>query len=477
KHWIVEEKLQKLLNEKNDLVIKYIDTSYDERVRETIKKDRKSLKNLLAALKSRVGTTQAKYFASLNYESVFKVFPVWLVKMSDIYKVIPLFTEMFDYVIIDEATQSNIAQALPILQRGKKVIITGDPSQLRHFSFLSRAKQDIFKDKLGLSDVDDYITDYKNTSLLDVVSHSTQFGEQFVSLYEHFRSLPAIIRFSNKNFYENKLRIMTSKPGLSENLGIELVDCKGKRIKQGYNNEEAEIIISTLQAIIEDEKNLGINIASSVGILSPFRDQVENISKKIADTFSLDEIKKHKITINTAYGFQGDERDIMMLSFAVDNQTHATAFRYLNKEDVFNVSITRARKMQYVFYSIKPEKLKAENLLRQYLESFSTKKYAEDDGFVTDDFLDDVSDNLVEKGFQTWKNFKIAGLNIELIAKKNNKTVGIDLIGFPGQFAEAFTIERYKMLTRAGVDMFPLPYSYWINEKEFCLAEIEKAIK
>ena len=61
-----------------------------------------------------------------------------------------------------------------------------------------------------------------------------------------------------------------------------------------------------------------------------------------------------------------------------------------------------------------------------------------------------------------------------MIAGKEKKLIAIDLIGYPGQYKDIFTIERYKMLKRAGLKTFPLPYSVWVQDKNLCFSEIEK---
>lgn len=476
-HWQVEEEMQELLNKKNDLTIEYISSIYQENLFDILNNHKKSIDLLAKALRSNNGVKQTEYFQQLDFNIVFKIFPIWLVKMSDLYKTLPFKTEIFDFVIIDEATQCNIAQAVPVLQRGKHAIITGDFKQLRHFSFLSQTKQNIFKSKYKVNDFDDYITNYKKNSVLDIISKSTQYVNQFTSLDEHFRSLPAIISFSNKNYYDDKLKIMTSRPDLEENLGVEITECNGARNNKGVNQIEADFVLKKIKEIVENEKHLDSKICSSIGVLSPFRDQTEYLKKNITNDLKYSQISKHNISVNTAYGFQGDEKDIMLISFALDNNSHHSAFRYLNKEDVFNVSITRARKMQFVFHSLQIEKIKFNNILRRYLESFSPNISYNDEFNIKDEFLNDVKLTFKNNNFKVWQAYNVAGLTIDLIIKKNEKIIGIDLIGFPGQFEKAFTAERYKMLHRAGLDTFPLPYTYWVSEKEKCFTEIENIIK
>ncbi|MCP4159213.1 MAG: hypothetical protein GY760_03995, partial [Deltaproteobacteria bacterium] len=57
-----------------------------------------------------------------------------------------------------------------------------------------------------------------------------------------------------------------------------------------------------------------------------------------------------------------------------------------------------------------------------------------------------------------------------------NKTFGIDLIGYPGEFENAFSLDRYKMLKRAGLRTFPLPYVNWVLNRDRCIDEIKNLI-
>lgn len=478
-HFAIIKKIYQNLAIKNQLILELIRKKYDENVEFALKKERKELNKLLKALKSRRGTKQEELFEQINFAAVLKVFPIWLVKMSDIHKVLPLKKELFDYVIIDEATQCDIASTIPILQRGKNAIITGDPNQLRHLSFISSAQQDMFSSKLNISDKYESMLNYKNKSILDIVLENSTSNNQFVFLDEHYRSLPAIINFSNINFYEKALKIMTSRPLLKTTEGIELHQCKGCiREKAGYNKKEAQKTIDIVKKIINTEEYLKKNICSSIGILSPFRDQVEYISKEISKQLTLAEIKKHNIIINTAYGFQGDERDIMILSFALDNSSNSAAFRFLNKEDVFNVAITRARKIQHIVYSVDTKLLKNDYLIRQYIDSFenTTIKNTETQE-IKNKFALDVKKELELLGFDIHIGFHVAGLDIDIVATKDGHNYGIDLIGYPGMFEEIILMERYIMLTRANLPTFPMAYTYWVADKNKTIQEFVNSTK
>ena len=79
-------------------------------------------------------------------------------------------TTEFDLVIIDEATQCDIASSLPILQRGKAAVIVGDPKQLKHISFLSTKQQQYLIQENQLDKLPFQQLDYRNKSILDLVS-------------------------------------------------------------------------------------------------------------------------------------------------------------------------------------------------------------------------------------------------------------------------------------------------------------------
>jgi hypothetical protein len=471
-------KTEALLDDKNEIIRQYIKQKYNEQIEESLKKDRSHLVNLANALKAGSGNKQEEIFEKVNFSAVFKLFPIWLVKMSDIYKVLPLQAELFDIAVIDEATQCDIASTLPILQRAKHTVFTGDPKQLRHSSFLSGVQQKILSDKYGLNQVSPELLNYRDNSILDICLQTVKEQAQINMLDEHFRSKPAIIRFSNQAFYQDRLRIMTANPLLQYNEGIKAVKLNGQRNKSGYNKLEADYILNEISKLIKVKDELGHHNIQSIGILSPFRDQAEYISRRIEQELSTEALSKYQISVGTAYSFQGEERDLMFISFALDNNSHFMAYRQIEKPDVFNVAVTRARILQYVVYSADTDQLPADSLLRNYLQGFelpeAKKKTAAE---IKDRFAQEVKAELEQAGYAVQIAFPAAGFLLDAVISKNNKLCVIDLIGYPGQFADVFDTERYRILNRAGLKCFPLPYSRWLNDKRSCTEDIEDFMK
>ena len=163
----------------------------------------------------------------------------------------------------------------------------------------------------------------------------------------------------------------------------------------------------------------------------------------------------------------------MFISLVVDPESHAGSIRFLNKPDVFNVAITRARSVQYVFLSIPPEDLKSGSLLARYVEDIRWGHTVSSASSATDPWLVRVTDALRTRGFRTWPCYTIAGVEVDLVVEKHDRTVGVDLIGFPGQFARPLHLERYRMFQRAGLRLFPLTLSSWLASEDACIKELE----
>ncbi|MCP4131696.1 MAG: AAA family ATPase [bacterium] len=467
---------------RNKDIIKLITMRNNRRIWHTLSFNKKTLQLFDNAIRARTDGKQEELFKQIDFQQLLKTFPIWLVSTTGIYNILPLEKELFDLAIIDEATQCDMASCIPILFRAKRTVIVGDPNQLRHISFLSRYQQFLIGAEQGLRDSEVEDLDYRNKSILDLANERIKAHKHIQFLDEHFRSLPRVIEFSNNHFYNNSLRIMTGKPGLRDHTAIEVVRCKGTRTKQGVNKEECEAILAMIKKIVKEQKNLDPQMSQSIGILFPFRDQVDYMYKALMNSFPIDTIEKHSMLVGTAYTFQGEERDTMFISFAVDNTSHKNTHYFISKPDVLNVSITRARVKQYVFLSIDPGTIGQDLLFRSYVEYAlevnreHEREKEKERGENFDVFLEDVIAALKLPGVRLYPAYEIAGLTIDLVIEYKHKTCGIDLIGYPGEFGESFSLDRYKMYYRAGLQIVPLSYSEWCFHKDTSLDEIKKSI-
>ncbi|MGB0525891.1 MAG: AAA domain-containing protein [Flammeovirgaceae bacterium] len=443
--------------------------------------NRVHLNQFLKALRARTGVKQEALFNETNFDIILHTFPIWLVNLADLYDVLPLQKELFDVAIIDEATQCDIASCLPFMQRAKRVVVVGDPHQLRHVSFLSKARERILIKKNGLAESNVDWLDYRAKSILDLVDEQIAQQSSITFLDEHFRSLPDIIAYSNQAFYANELHVMSQNPINAKKQAVELIDCAGTRSSKGINKEEADFIFEKLDQLIQEEQLIGVDVCHKLGILSPFRDQVDYLSKRLIQNVAPEAIIKHEIQVGTAHSFQGEERDIMFISFVVDSKSPSGSFMHINKPDVFNVSITRARIKQYVLLSTPIDRLKQGThlhnfitLIRQYQQEQATQA---EPVLVYDDFLKAVIAALKAEGITCYPNYPLAGLSVDLVAEKGKHILGIDLIGWSETLGHAFSLERYQIINRAGLKIIPLPYTLWREQQANCLKVILEEFK
>jgi hypothetical protein len=473
-YWDLMGNYQQQLKAHHQTIAQSLQAATRHRRRQALNQHRREFLKLSKALRARTNRKQEEWFAQIDLDLLLRTLPVWLTPLSDADRLLPFKPALFDLAIIDEATQCDMASCLPVFFRAKRVVITGDPRQLRHVSFLSRERQRLLGGKWGLSDAEMESFDYREKSILDWVNEAIPSQEQVIFLDEHFRSRPPIIAFSNREFYRGALKIMTQRPDTTAAPSVEVRTIIGKRENGGPNRIEADALITEIIRMVESQKKLPGKLAHSLGVLSPFREQVDHLFARLTKQLEVAAIKKHRIRVGTAHSFQGEERDIMFLSFALDRDAHPGTLRYLDRADVFNVSVTRARNLQVVFCSVAAGDLPPKSLLRRYLEAVGKSVTVDPANAPEDAFLREVQATLLARGYHTWPCYVVAGLPVDLLIAKDGHSLGIDLVGYPGSLVNAFDLERHRLFQRAGLRLFPLSYSAWCNERPMCLQAIDR---
>ncbi|WP_282131456.1 DEAD/DEAH box helicase [Pseudoalteromonas aliena] len=473
KQWSSLEQINTQQIKREKLASSYLSALKNKNLKALIDTQRKSLNAFNQAIRSRTSKRQFELFDNIEYEALLSAFPVWLVSLNTLYRVLPLKAEMFDLVIIDEATQCNISSCLPALYRAKRAMIVGDTKQLRHYSFLAKNKEAQLMSKNNVSFSDKGVMSYRDNSILDLTLNALNDNKQLAFLDEHFRSKPELINFSNEHFYQSKLKIMQHRPCTSTgNLLVQRVN--GTRDSSGINHLESSSIINTIKQQITDDKSAGIS--HSIGVVSPFRSQADYITKEIETHFNEAEIIKHKLRSATPFGFQGEERDIMLISFALDNNAKRAA-AYINKADVFNVCITRARQKQCVFLSIDETQLPEYYLLRRYISSITQFEATHNVTSDIDKFQRSVICKLTSLKIETWAGYTIAGTDVDILCRYNGRYLAINLIGFPGPWADFFELDTYKLFSRANIEILPISYGLWVVDKSTCVQHIISKLK
>jgi len=311
------------------------------------------------ALLERLNGDNVRGFPYLNllqeqrrlFQQVTDVLPTWCVTNLSAKSSLPFAAGMFDLLVIDEASQCDIPSAIPLLFRSKRAVIIGDPQQLRHVTTIDKARDNQLQSKHGLISAEDVAFAFSINSLYDLASMSVG-GGQVVPLLEHFRSHADIIEFSSRQWYASTLRVCTDYRRLKlprgHVPGIEWTQVRGEVKKPQSGGAlciaECDAVVTCTKKLLEDESFTG-----TVGVVTPFRAQANRIKDKLFECFDYATIEKAGLIVDTAHGFQGDERDVIVFSPCVGQRMPGGAKCFLSSTgNLFNVAVSRARSVLHV---------------------------------------------------------------------------------------------------------------------------------
>ena len=224
---------------------------------------------------------------------------------------------------------------------------------------------------------------------------------------------------------------------------------------------------------MEDERKNPDNPVS-IGIISPFRAQVEQLKISVSKVLSDHMVRKHQIEIGTAHTFQGDERDIILMSWAFAPNSFPQSLTFLQKPNLFNVAITRARYKVINFVSRNPKDIQ-EGLFRDYMsyiEEYQNKQQALnnpdiDENIYKNKLEREIAQTLRELGHKVRAGVEIAGLSADLLV--DDKFV-IEVDGV--EDSERPTVSNMKkqsIIERSGFKVNRVTYREWQYSSKACL--------
>jgi hypothetical protein len=270
-----------------------------------------------------------------------KALPCWAVTSLSARGRVPFKSGEFDLVVVDEASQCDIASAVPLLFRAKRAVVIGDPQQLRHISRLSPRHDQALMVKHDLLDNPGPTWGYHANSLFDLAAAK---ASSVVVLRDHHRSHADIINFSNAFFYGGRLRVATDYRRLRQPDGPAIRWVTGNAVRPptggAVNQAEAAAVVEELRTIAIVQR-----FPCEIGVVTPFRAQANLIEELVARDDALAPMLANRSFISeTAHKFQGDERDLIVFSPVMSRGMPVSATGFLKSQgNIFNVGITRAR--------------------------------------------------------------------------------------------------------------------------------------
>ena len=222
----------------------------------------------------------------------------------------------YDYVIIDEASQVDLATGALALSCAKRAVIVGDIKQLPNVvDDDMQIKTDMVFNAYNLKKP----YRYSNHSLLSSVIELFPNVPKTL-LREHYRCHPKIIEFCNKKFYNNQLIVHTAYTDKRRPLVV-YKTAQGNHARERMNQRQIDII---KQEIIPNEKLENVDL----GIVTPYRNQTNALQSTFQET---------SIKADTVDKFQGRENEVIILS-TVDNEISG----FTDNPNRLNVAVSRA---------------------------------------------------------------------------------------------------------------------------------------
>jgi very-short-patch-repair endonuclease/NAD(P)-dependent dehydrogenase (short-subunit alcohol dehydrogenase family) len=403
--------------------------------------------------------------------------PVWIMPLSRVFDSFDLVQTKFDVILLDEASQSDIT-ALVAFAIAKQVIVVGDKEQVTPYAVGQElGKIQSLIDEL-LQGVPNRMLYDGKTSIYDLAEQA--FGER-IRLEEHFRCVPDIIEFSNRLSYSGKIRPLresASSPYVNHLVAHRI---SGATSHNKINQKEALEVASIVAAMSEMEEysSASIGIISLVG-----QDQAIVIDSILQRRLTASTYSKHNLLCGNASQFQGDERDVVIISMV--DTCEAPPLSISQNEDfkkTFNVAASRSRNQLWVVHSLNPDtdlkpgdlRLRliqhAENpkALKQAVEA--TQKRADPKSVV---FEPMVIRDLMHVGFRVVPQFEVGAYTIDMIVEGSSKRVAIECDGDRYHPPEKLSddIQRQMVLERLGWTFIRIRGSEYFRNKESAIKRV-----
>lgn len=223
---------------------------------------------------------------------------------------------VYDYLIVDEASQVDLATGVLAFSCARNIVIVGDLRQLPNVLTESDVRaSDAIWGKFSL----DERYRFSSQSLLSSALETWQ-DAPVTLLREHYRCHPKIINFCNQKFYHGQLIVMTRDQNEPDVLALYRTTA-GNHARGHLNQRQVDVI---RQEVLPRLHQKGFQ---RIGIITPYRDQVAAVRKQLGNGYEVDTVHK----------FQGREKDAVILT-SVDN----VLTDFVDDPHMLNVAVSRA---------------------------------------------------------------------------------------------------------------------------------------
>jgi very-short-patch-repair endonuclease len=412
--------------------------------------------------------------------------PVWIMPIYRIAEQLHVTENMFDVVIVDEASQAGL-DATFLQYLAPKIVVIGDDKQV--------SPSAVGVDQQQLRDLaTQHLWDYRykaswqdpKLSLFDAAS--IWFGTRR-TLVEHRRCVPEIIGFSNRIAYEpDNIRLVPVRRFGSDRL----VPLKPVLVSDGYesgssgnkvNRAEADAVVAQIEKFLADPRYDGKTLGV-ISLLGPRQAKV--INDALLERVAPEEWAARDLRCGDAAAFQGSERDVVLLSMVCAPEPGQRLGSLTLESNVqrYNVAASRAKDQMWVFHSVRLDQLtSSEDLRFQLLDyCYNTVRTAGSDedgvvgGLVPEDrrvdpfdslFEQRVHNRIVERGYTVVPQYEAMRYRIDLVVVGAKGRLAVECDGdfWHGPEAYARDLTRERDLRRCGWKFFRVKESaFYVDE-------------
>lgn len=374
------DKIQSLLiNEKID-TLENICKAYKDKAKDADKKNKRLRELSLLILKDHLYSLYGKD----KERTVFSTEEIYL-KSGDFLKEYPVVLSTtfsatsninqnykFDCIIMDEASQVDIAAGALALSSANKAVIVGDLKQLPNVvdTHTEEIVSSIFA-KYGIAEAYRYSTNSFLSSICALFPNIPQ-----TLLREHYRCNPLIIGFCSKQFYNGELIPMKKDDGAFAPIRV-VRTVKGNHARGTVNLRQVETIVQEIVPALEEQY-------TDIGIIAPYNNQVNAIQEAL-------KLRGWALPTATVHKFQGRENEAIILS-TVDNQVR----EFTDDPHLLNVAVSRAKSQFTLIVSADEQPDSNIRDLIDYIEYYQGKSEVSKISSIFDLLYEDYTQELLD---------------------------------------------------------------------------------
>jgi len=363
--------------------------------------------------------------------------PVWIMPLARVAESFDPREEKFDVVIVDEASQSDVTGLLA-LYLGHRVIVVGDHEQVSPSAVGQRIEELQALRTQHLAGVPNQHLYDGQTSIYDLARQS--FGGT-IALREHFRCVPEIIDFSNYLSYHGQILPLRDpatarRPHVIEHLVPPVL---GGRGAGKTNEDEARAAAAMIAAMCDMPEYRG----KTLGVISLVGDeQALLIQERVLPLVGAVELEKRRFAAGNPAQFQGDERDVMLLSMVDSPMNGGGAGELRMRADEaskqrYNVAVSRARDQVWLLHSLDPNRdLQPGDLRRRLIEHVRDPRAMRrqaagglPEAAASSSFEREVCQRLTARGYRVRPRVEVGHYCIDLVACSGEVQVAVECDG------------------------------------------------